>query len=1392
MGTARAKEHQHRAARVLLIGVVTLLSLQCVPFELRSILDRAGLARLTITPSSLVIPIGESVNFSATGGSSPYFFSVESGLGSIDSSTGEFTAPGSPGPVVVRVTDKTGYHVDAAVTVQAAGIPVGISPTSAIVKVNTTLTFTPFGGTPPYTFSKVGGVGSIDAGTGVYSAQSVTGPATIRVTDSSIPTPGTADATITVDNAGVALALSPATITMTVNADATFCGTGGMPPYTYTLLAGGSGSPSINGTTGYYVAGSAPGTDVVQVTDSGVPTPATATANVVVEAFATNVDYTVPSASFIASATTGDTGVAGGSFTVEASGSGNGSMNVFWKLYLSANATAGDGGDVIVASGSFAGLASGGTQVVNPTLSLPFADPGGYYLIAKVEAGDDLTTGNNSSTAGAFTLNPLDIDYQVASIDSPVGSLAGQTVTTNFRLSNSGDDGGSQTVHWTAYASTDASLTPGVDPVIDAGETSALASGATSADIAVQGSWPTTPDDYLLIVSVAADDEPVANRGDNWSASTSTTVTGAPPADVDYIVQSVGVPSPLVAGRDFSASFTYHNQGNDAGTRDVFWTAYISTDDDVLQVLTDEVAAAGTIAGGLGAHTTSGSENFTGTWPETPVTAYLFLVVSAADDANTGNNVLGDGGHLTSLPSIDYVVVSTSNSSGTVAGDSFTTESFTVRNNSIADDGAQTIYWTAYVSTNGATIDADDDIIDSGSLPALNAGETSSAQLFSGTRPAVVGTTYRLIVDVASSDEPPANAGNNYTASVPQVTTSPAVNYNITGFGVPSSDTAGSAFSMTFTMRNAGTHDGTQPVPWRAYRAFNTVLDGTEQLIDSGFLSAPGLTAGATTSPTIVSTWPASLSALNYRILVVVAAADDTLPGDNLGFSGSIPVNPLDIDYTPTTVTAPGSALVGSALNQAFTIQNAGTVMGSSTISWDVFASPGNVTLDDPGDILVASGTHAPVGAVPQVQNYAGNWPAGPGSYYLVVRLTTADDCGGANNVTPSAIVNVVASAPDYSITAVPMPAGTETGHAVSGTFTVHNGGTALGTAPVNWYAYASLGNAVYDIGDDLLQSGSFGPLPVGGDFSPAYSGIWPSAPGTYTVVIRLQVADDGTIADAASPGVGVSEPPPPDYTATFDVAIPWSGVVGTAMNLTGTTQVTISNLNSDHGHATVEWSVYLSTDMVLDTGDTLLKQSSFGPLAGPGSSTVDFGSGGVPWPGAPGRFYYFIAYVYAADDAKPSNNVVVAPHPCATGNYRYLELGENNNGTGPNPPLAQTSNTGVAAFNVNQTLVIEAAMDTFDQYDTFRFTIAVAMGLEIREMWATGFDDLDLFLWDTTVLTDLYSISVGIDSEPGAATYDVTVPSPRTCFVSANMWLANDTSGSTGKKYIILVRGLP
>jgi hypothetical protein len=117
-----------------------------------------------------------------TGGSGPYTFLVLSGAGTVDASTGVFTAPTQAGSSVVQVTDAAGETAQVTINNNVA---LAIAPESITVTAGAgqTSPFSGVGGTPPYTYALVSGPGSLSA-TGIYSSANTSGSAVVRVTDS--------------------------------------------------------------------------------------------------------------------------------------------------------------------------------------------------------------------------------------------------------------------------------------------------------------------------------------------------------------------------------------------------------------------------------------------------------------------------------------------------------------------------------------------------------------------------------------------------------------------------------------------------------------------------------------------------------------------------------------------------------------------------------------------------------------------------------------------------------------------------------------------------------------------------------------------------------------------------------------------------------------------------------------------------------------------------------------------------------------------------------------------------------------------------------------------------------------------------------------------------------
>ncbi len=224
--------------------------------------DITILEGLVIIPQTVSVPANNNVAFSASGGTAPYSFVMESGTGSIDSG-GFYTASGSTGTDEVRVTDNFGNSRIATVTITAPQ-PLNISPSSFIILTGDNFSFSATGGTPSYTYGMVSGSGSITP-VGDYTASGVPGIDVLRVTDS---LGLTADAIVRVVNIGP-LTISPLIITVEQDDSFTFSSFGGTPQYSYSVI---TGSGFVNSSTGEYTAPITLGTETVRVTDASLST----------------------------------------------------------------------------------------------------------------------------------------------------------------------------------------------------------------------------------------------------------------------------------------------------------------------------------------------------------------------------------------------------------------------------------------------------------------------------------------------------------------------------------------------------------------------------------------------------------------------------------------------------------------------------------------------------------------------------------------------------------------------------------------------------------------------------------------------------------------------------------------------------------------------------------------------------------------------------------------------------------------------------------------------------------------------------------------------------------------------------------------------------------------
>lgn len=137
-------------------------------------------APLTISPTTITVGAGTTSTFAASGGRTPYTFSIISGGGAIDSANGRYTAPSMSGAASVKVLDAAGSSAQSTITINPAlqMYPGQITMTAGSGQ---RYRFAARDGVPPYSYS-VTGPGSIDS-TGLYIAGPTSGLAKVQARD---------------------------------------------------------------------------------------------------------------------------------------------------------------------------------------------------------------------------------------------------------------------------------------------------------------------------------------------------------------------------------------------------------------------------------------------------------------------------------------------------------------------------------------------------------------------------------------------------------------------------------------------------------------------------------------------------------------------------------------------------------------------------------------------------------------------------------------------------------------------------------------------------------------------------------------------------------------------------------------------------------------------------------------------------------------------------------------------------------------------------------------------------------------------------------------------------------------------------------------------------------
>jgi len=269
-----------RSSVLVLFTIVFLAG--CDNFGLIDQFSIASTGPLAVSPTARAIAAGQTINFVASGGTSPYVFASllenTNGTAYIDPNTGTYTASTTEGSDTVTVKDATGATVQAEVTIVKLS-PLQIIPSNVTISEGNEYIFSAYGGSGEYQYSlNSGDVGDLfDDGThGTYVAPNpiATSPTEVTVILSDTAGSTKSQATVTIVSGG-ALTLTPLNPSVTENGSITFVGSGGTPPYTFSASSGTGG---IDPNTGVFLAGTAVGPQAADVTITDGATPANSVA----------------------------------------------------------------------------------------------------------------------------------------------------------------------------------------------------------------------------------------------------------------------------------------------------------------------------------------------------------------------------------------------------------------------------------------------------------------------------------------------------------------------------------------------------------------------------------------------------------------------------------------------------------------------------------------------------------------------------------------------------------------------------------------------------------------------------------------------------------------------------------------------------------------------------------------------------------------------------------------------------------------------------------------------------------------------------------------------------------------------------------------------------------
>jgi subtilase family serine protease len=952
---------------------------------------------------------------------------------------------------------------------------------------------------------------------------------------------------------------------------------------------------------------------------------------------------------------------------------GGGADGFYVGIYLSADSMI-TNSDYYIGSRYVSSLAPGASSVGDTLCNIPGnLPPGTYFIGAIADTNNSIKESDKSNNALAgsqITVNNPDLT--VTAVSGPSSGITAGTITVTNTVAASAAGGAAGGFYVGIYLSPDNVISKSDTRLGERFVGSLMPGASSTADTVV--TIPSSLSGGTYYIGVIADDNNAIRETDetnNALAGNQIIVTGP-----DLLLTEVSGPGNGYKGGAITVRTTVAAAAGGGGANAFSVGIYLSADEVI--TASDTFLGSRSVSGLMAG--ASSTADTTVTIP-TGLSDTVYYIGAIADngravkETDESNNAMT--GNRIVLANPDLRVTAVSGPTGAMTGGKITVANTAVNNGPGTSVGFSV---GIYLSTDNVITTADT-LVGYRFVSGLAPGASSAADTVVTIPTSIEGGSYYIgaIADysnsVIESDETNnALAGNQITVTGPDLTMTAAK-------GPESSITGG-----TITIGNAAgasAGGGSSPGFWVGiYLSSDSVITAADTRIGERYVG--GLAPGATNAANTTVTIPRYLASGLYYIGAIADYSNSVTESDET--NNAIVGNQITIsgpDLYMTAVSGPARGSNGGAITVSNTVAAAATGGSADGFSVGIYLSTDSViTTSDTriGERYVGGLSPGTTSAADTPVTIPAN--IAPGTYYIGAIADYSNYITNESDETNNSLAGnqIEVKRPDLFVTAVSGPASTITG----GTITIGNTVTAAaagGDAPsFSVGIYLSADNVI-TTSDIYLGSRSLSNLAAGASSVADTLVTIPTsiAGGTYYIGVIADYSNYVTESDETNNALAGNQ------ITVIGPDLSMAAVNGPASSFNGGT-ITVSNTvaaaaGGGRGGGFYV-GIYLSTDNVITTADTLIGTRSVNSLA-PGASSAADTVVTIPAAIAGGTYYIGAIADYAnyVTESDETNNAL-------TGNQIVLV----------NPDLKMTSviapTSGLTSGTITVTNTVSASAD--------------------------------------------------------------------------------------------------